>query len=234
VLSGACRQFRAGFVSGSGRGSVHPHRRACPECEAFAAALESASGVRLPLPAGLRRNLEAIAGPEPDAALPFSVPRLPVPDALSRRLREIPRPLPAGRPAPPAWVMNPRYAVAASVLLALLLGPFLSTAAHHGLQVVGAVQEEVSPLLQRTEEGGREEIGKLRSTAGAACDTAYEKARQSVEISLGRLDDGLSGLSVRLSNAVSENLTYWDLRLKPAGSAPPLTLKVGVGVPVAV
>ena len=214
MLSASCRRFRARFSPGS----AHPHRRACPECEAFAAALESASGVRLPLPASLQRNLEAIAGPEPDAALPFSVPRLPVPDALARRLREIPRPVPAGRPAPPAWVMNPRYAVAASVLLALLFAPLFSGAVDRGRQALDAVDAQVSPLLQRTEEGGREEIGKLRSTAGAACDTAYEKARQSVESSLGRLDDGLSGLSVRLSNAVSENLTYWDLRLKPAGS----------------
>jgi hypothetical protein len=169
----------------------------------------------------LQRNLKAIAGPEPDAALPFSVPRLPVPDALARRLREIPRPLPAGRPAPPEWVMNPRYAVAASALLALLLAPLFSGVAgavDRGRQALDAVDARVSPLLQRTEEGGWEEIGRLRSTAASTCGTAYEKTRRSVESSLGRLDDGLSGLSVRLSNAVSENLTNWDLRLKPAGS----------------
>ena len=214
MLSGACRRFRAGFAPGS----AHPHRRACRECEAFAAALESASGVRLPLPASLRRNLGAIAGPEPDAALPFSVPRLPMPDALARRLREIPRPVPAGRPAPPEWVMNPRYAVAASALLALLLGPFLSTAAHRSLRAVGAVQEEVRPLLQRTGDKGREEMERLRLTAGTACDTAYEKTRRSVAGTLGRLEDGLSSLSVRLTNAVSTDLDNLDPRPSAAGS----------------
>jgi hypothetical protein len=208
MLSGSCRRFRARFSPGSG--SPHPHRRACPECEAFAAALESAAGARLPLPVSLRRNLRAVAGPEPEAVLPFPVPRLPLPETLSRRLRDIPRPVRTERPAPPEWVMSPRYAVAASALLALLLGPFLSTAAHRGLQAVGAVQARVSPLLDRTEQGSREEIGKLRSTAAATCDTAFEKARQSF--------DGLSGFSIRLSNAVAENLSNWDPALKAPGS----------------
>jgi hypothetical protein len=205
MLSGSCHRFRARFTPGT----AHPHRRACPECEAYAAALESATGARLPLPEGLRKNLRAIAGPEPEAVLPFPIPRLPLPETLSRRLRDIPRPVRTGRPAPPEWVMNPRYAVAASALLALLLGPFFSTAAHRGLQAVSTVQARVSPLLQRTEEGGREEIGKLRSTAAATCDTAFEKARQSF--------DGLSGFSIRLSNAVTENLSNWD-PLKADGS----------------
>ena len=86
MLSWSCRRFRARF-SPSGPGSAHPHRRACPDCDAYAAALESAAGVRLPLPASLRRNLRAIAGPEMGAVLPFAVPRLPVPDVLAGRLR---------------------------------------------------------------------------------------------------------------------------------------------------
>ena len=221
MLSSACRRFRARFSPGPGPGSAHPHRHACRECEAFAAALESAAGVRLPLPASLRRNLRAIAGPEPEAVLPFAVPRLPVPDALVRRLRGIASP---GRPAPPEWVLNPRYAVAASALLALLLGPFFAAAAHRSLQAVDTVQAQVRPLLRRTEEGSRQEIGKLRLTANiadTACDTAYEKARRSVAGTLGRLDDGLSGFSVRLSNlsiAVSKNFANRGPGRKPAGS----------------
>ncbi|HEY0511702.1 MAG TPA: hypothetical protein VGH73_07350 [Thermoanaerobaculia bacterium] len=204
-LSGACRRFRAHFSPGS----AHPHRRDCRECEAFAAALESAAGARLPLPSALRQTLRAIAGPEEDAVLPFAVPRLPVPDALARRLRGIARPgqtIPLIRQAPPEWVRSPRYAVAASALLALLLGPFLAGAVDHGRQALGAadaaVDARMSPLLRRTGDRGQEEIGRLRSTTAAVCDAA----RQSFESSLGRLDDGLSGLSVRLSNVLSENL----------------------------
>lgn len=210
MLSGSCRRFRARFSPGS----AHPHRRACPECAAFAAALESAAGVRLPLPRDLRRNLRAIADPEPGAMLPFAVPRLPVPDTLVQRLREIARQAPAGRPAPPEWVRSPRYAVAASALLALLLGPFLAGAADRGRQALDSVQAEVSPFLQRTGESGKEEVGKLRSTASTACDAA----RQSVEGSLGRLDSGLSGLSARLPYVVPERFINLDPGARPAGS----------------
>jgi hypothetical protein len=193
VLSASCRRFRARFYPGS----AHPHRRACPECEAFAAALESAAGVRLPLPESLRRNLRAIAGPEPGAVLPFAVPRLPVPDPLARRLRTI---APAGRPPLPEWLRSPRYAVAASAILALLLGPALSRAAHHGLEALSTAHAEVSPLLRSTEAGGREELAKLRSTAIAAGIAAGDTARRSVATSLARL-------SSQIFDAVPKNLT---------------------------
>ena len=203
MLSPACRHFRARFSPGS----AHPHRRACPECEAFAAALESAAGVRLPLPDGLRRNLRAIAALEPPAVLPFAVPRVPVPAALAHRLRAI---APADRPPLPEWLRSPRYAVAASALLALLLGPALSRAAHRGLEVLDTVHAQVSPLVKSTETEGREEIAKLRSTAMAAGDTA----RRSVETSLERL----SGLPSHLLDVVPENLIHQDRRHEPAGS----------------
>jgi hypothetical protein len=206
MLSWSCRRFRARFSPGSG--SVHPHRRACPDCDAYAAALESAAGIRLPMPASLRRNARAIADPEPGAVLPFAVPRLPVPDALAVRLRQI---APASRPALPEWARSPRYAVAASALLAMLLGPFLSDAAHRGAQALGTVEEEVSPLLQRTSESGKEEVAKLRSTA----TSAYDAARRSVGGSLERLDQELSGLSAKLSDAVPERFINLDFRRKP-------------------
>jgi hypothetical protein len=165
--------------------------------------VESAAGVRLPPPGALKKSLRAIAGPEAGSVLPFAVPRLPVPETLARRLRGIAAP---GRPAPPQWVLNPRYAVAASALLALLLGPFLSGAAHQGLQALDTVHAEVSPLLRRTGESGSAEVAKLRSAAVTACGAA----RRSVETSLGRLDD----LSIRLYDAVSQDLMNQD----PAGS----------------
>ncbi len=214
MLSWTCRRFRARF-SPSGPGSAHPHRRACQDCDAYAAALESAAGIRLPLPASLRRNLRALAAPEPRAVLPFAVPRLPVPDALAGRLRGLSSAAaPPSRPALPEWARSPRYAVAASALLALLLGPFLSEAARQGAQALGAVEAEVSPLLQRTEESGRKEIGKLRSTATTACDAA----RRSVEGSLERLDHRLAGLSAKVSEVVPEDFINLGSGVKPAES----------------
>jgi hypothetical protein len=201
MLSFACRRFRAGFVPGS----HHPHRRDCRECAAFAAALESAAGARLPLPSSLRRDLRAIARPEP-AVLPFVAPRLAMPSALAGRLRDIAAPAaPAAqrrpvRPALPAWARSPHYAIAASALLAMLLGPFLSSAAQRGRQAFAAARTEVRPVLERTGESGRQEIGRLRSTAAAACDVA----ERSVEGSLARFDQGFSGLSARLSDVVPQ------------------------------
>jgi hypothetical protein len=207
MLSLACRRFRARFSPGS----AHPHRRACPECESFATALESAAGVRLPLPESLRKDLRAIAGPEPGSVLPFAVPRVPVPETLAGRLRGI---APTARPAPPEWLLNPRYAVAASALLALLLGPFFADAAHQGLRTLDTVHSEVSPLLRRTEESGSAEVEKLRSAAITACGAA----RRTVETSMGRLDEGLSGFSSRLYEAVSTDPSNQDPRHDPAGS----------------
>lgn len=200
MLSWTCRRFRARFTPGA----IHPHRRACAECDAFAAALEQAARVRLPLPASLRHDLKRIANRESGAVLPFPVPRLPLPEGLAVRLRAIP---PAGRPAPPEWVRNPRYALAASALLALLLGPFLTGAADRGRQALSVARAEVSPLLDHAETGGRRELEKLRSTAAAT--------RESVAASLRRLDAGFSGLSIRLSNVLSEDLTHMDPRREP-------------------
>jgi hypothetical protein len=207
MLSWSCRRFRARFTPGS----AHPHRRACRECDAFAAAVESAAGVRLPMPEGLRNRLHSIAEPEPEAVLPFPVPRLPMPEALAGRLRAI---APPSRPAPPEWVRDPRYAVAASALLALLLGPFFSIGADRGLEALGAVREEVAPILRHTREEGREEIEKVRSSASEA----YDAARRS----LARSAESLHGLTDRLSIAVPENFNDFhdpDPGDEPAGSS---------------
>jgi hypothetical protein len=207
VLSWSCRRFRARFTPGS----THPHRRACRECEAFAAALERSAGARLPLPAGLRRDLRQIAAPASGTVLPFPVPRLPLSGALAARLRAIP----PGPPALPRWVLDPRYAVAASALAALLLGPLVATAANRGLQAAGAVREEVSPLLERTGEGGREELGRLRTGAAAACDAA----RRSAEESLRRLDMEVSDMSTWLFTVPTGESNHQDPRGEAGGSA---------------
>jgi hypothetical protein len=184
---------------------AHPHRRACGECEAFAAALEQAAAVRLPLPASLRPRLQGIAARESGVVLPFPVPRVPLPEGLAARLRSI---APAGRPVPPEWVRNPRYALAASALLALLLGPWMAGAADRGRQTLSAARAEVSPLLDQAGEGSRRELEKLRLTAAAT--------RESVADSLRRFDAGVSGLSIRLSNVLSVDLTHPDPRHEPA------------------
>lgn len=205
MLSLACRRFRSRFAPGS----AHPHRKACRECAAFAAAVERAAGTRLPLPASLKRSLEEIAIPATGEVLPFPVPRLPMSGALAARLRSL-APT-AGRPALPEWVRSPRYALAASAILALLLGPAFLAGADRGLH---AVREELSPLLERTQQGGREEIGRLQARAAAACDTAWQSAAES----LRRLDTGVSGFSTWLSSVTTDESTNRDPRGEAAGS----------------
>lgn len=195
MLSWTCRRFRARFAPGSS----HPHRRACRECDAFATAVESAAGVRLPFPNGLKESLREIAKP---SVLPFPVPRLPMPEALAGRLRAV---APPARPAPPEWVRDPRYAVAASALLALLLGPFFSMGADRGLQALGAVRA--------VRDEGREEIAEIRDGAREA----YEAARRS----LARSAESLHGFSDRLSTVVPENLFHPDPEDEPGSSRRP-------------
>lgn len=207
MLSWTCRRFRARFTPGS----AHPHRRACRECDAFATAVERAAGVRLPMPERLRKSLSAtaaIAAPEQDSVLPFPVPRLPMPDALAGRLRAI---APPGRPAPPEWVRDPRYAVAASALLALLLGPFFAIGTDRGLEAIGTVREEVAPILQHTREEGREEIEKVRTGASKA----YDAARRS----LARSAESLHGLTEHLSLVVPDDFHNPDPGDEPTGSS---------------
>jgi hypothetical protein len=211
VLSWTCRRFRARFTPGS----APPHRRACRDCEAFAAAVERAAGARLPLPARLRQSLGEIADPPEDNVLPFPVPRLPLPGSLAARLCAIPAA--AVRQTIPEWVRDPRYAVAASALLALVLGPFLTGAADRSAQAVGALREEVAPILERAGESGKKKIGELRS--GTA--EAYGEARCSAEDSLQRLDTEVSGLSAwlsTLSTVANDDFTNPDPRGTPAGS----------------
>jgi hypothetical protein len=190
MLSWACRRFRARFTPGA---ALLPHRRACAECDAYAAAIEQAAGVRLPLPASLRRNLQRLAGPEAGAVLPFPVPRLPVPDALALRLRRIAAPVPSARPAPPEWVRSPRAAIAASVLLALLFGPLLAGAADRGQQALRLAHREVAPLVEGANEESHKALARLWLAAGTACGEVRESAAKSVR----RLQGGLSKLSSR-------------------------------------
>ncbi len=214
MLSWTCRRFRAQFTPGS----AHPHRRVCQECDAFATAIERAAGVRLPMPERLRKSLSTIAAPEPGAVLPFPVPRMPMPESLAGRLRAI---APPGRPAPPEWVRDPRYAVAASALLALLLGPFFSMGADRGLQALGAVREEVVPILRHTQEEGREEIEKVRSGAAEVYDTARRSLARSSE-SLGAFTDRLSTVvpdEFIPDGFVPDNFYNPDPEDEPAGSS---------------
>jgi hypothetical protein len=218
MLSWTCRRFRARFTPGTSL----PHRRACSECDAYATAVEQAAGVRLPLPASLKRNLRALATvnpmPEHGAVLPFPVPRLAVPDDLARRLRTIGMPAAPARPAPPEWVRSPRVAIAASLVLALLFGPLLAGAADRGEQALRLADQEVAPLVSNVTAEGHEALDRLWLAAGTAWDTAWGTALELAAKSVEKAQAGLSGLSSR-STRLFKTLPHPDPRRDAGGAS---------------
>jgi hypothetical protein len=171
MLSWDCRRFRARFEPGSG----HPHRHRCTECRAFAEAVERAAGIRLPLPDALRESLRAVR----------PVPEIPVPDSLRGRLRGIAQPEVRQPKQPlPDWLQSPRYAVAASALLATLLTLAFGDFVDPGLRIAASFTEEI-------EEEGIESLETLR---GAALER-YEKTRQSLAASVESAGAGLEEIT---------------------------------------
>ncbi|HKV11726.1 MAG TPA: hypothetical protein VJ725_26505 [Thermoanaerobaculia bacterium] len=163
MLSWACRRFRAAFAPGS----RHPHRERCAECRGYAEALERAAGLRLPVPGALGQRLAAIAAPREEApVLRFPRPQVPLPAGLHERLRGIAR---RERQGLPAWIRSPRYAVAASYVLAVLLTALFG-------DLGGSFVRKVEEVVEVTETRGLEKIEALRGTA----QERYEKARRSV------------------------------------------------------
>lgn len=165
MLSWACRRFRASFEPGS----RHPHRDQCSECRAYAEALERAAGLRLPVPASLGRRLSALAAPrqQESPVLRFPLPQAPLPEGLHERLRGIARR--PERQGLPAWIRSPRYAVAASYVLAVLLTALFG-------DLGGSFVRKVEEVVERTETGSLETIEALRG----ATRERYERARRSV------------------------------------------------------
>ena len=174
MLKPACRQFRTELAPGD------PHRRSCPACSAYAAAMERAA-FKVPLPARLRSKLRAIPGAaSPSPRLPL--PQAALPDPLRDRLRGLarrPAPRPVSRPIP-AWVRTSRYAVAASYLMAVLVGLTAGNPVQLGRQAAGRMSHVVSERLDVWESTVRERVGETR---------------RSLENSLDSLDDRVDELS---------------------------------------
>jgi hypothetical protein len=181
MLKPACRHFRAELAPGD------PHPRSCPACAAYAAAMERAA-FKVPLPARLRSKLRAIPGASsPGPRLPL--PQAPLPDPLRDRLRGLAR-----RPAPlrtlPAWVRTSRYAVAASYLMAVLVGLTAGNPVQLGRQAADRMSQAVSERLDE----GRERLDVWENTVRER----YGETRRSLEDSLGSLDHRVDELSQSL------------------------------------
>jgi hypothetical protein len=187
MLKPDCRRFRAELAPGD------PHRRSCPACAAYAAAMERAA-FRVPLPARLRSKLRAIPGAAaPGPRLPL--PQAPLPDPLRDRLRGLAR-RPAPRPSRqlPAWVRTSRYAVAASYLMAVLVGLAGGNAAGNPVQLGRQAASRVSEAVSERLDEGRERLDVWEDTVRER----YGETRRSLEDSLGSLDNRVDELSQSL------------------------------------
>ena len=171
MLSWRCRRFRARF-SPAEPGVGKAHRRHCADCHAYASILERMAAAKLPVPASLRRNLEEI----PRASVPRPIPSLPLPPALRQRLQGIARPRVRPLPGkPPEWIVEPRYAIAASLLLALLSGALVGNPAEAGARVAGFVGRELTDFRQARAGSPNENRGA--SEAPAAKGESHERRR---------------------------------------------------------
>ncbi|MES1242404.1 MAG: hypothetical protein ABUT39_12355 [Acidobacteriota bacterium] len=185
MLKPGCRRFRADFTPGADL----PHRKSCPACAAYAAALERAAK-RIPLPAGLRSKLRVIPGAAADDAPRMPMPQATMPAHLRERLRQMSRR--HEPPKLPAWVRSSRYAVAASYLLAVLMGAALGNpveaAGALSRSVDRAVRPRVEHAIERVEDRGIRGMRRLDDLKSAVRER-YGATRYSVEHSLTELDE---------------------------------------------
>lgn len=178
MLNPECLAFQEDFTAGD----RPPHRETCAGCAAFAAAVERLAAARFerPLPgtlAGRLATIPATGAYAPD--LPLPLPQRALPTALESRLAGIARQVPARRSLrnPPFWVLEPRWAVAASYLLVVLWGVAFGNPAELARRgqaraegLVSAVsrgfektQEAISVSADEALKEIREEAGKIRS-----------------------------------------------------------------------
>lgn len=189
MLKPACRRFRSSFTPGI----EDPHRQSCPACAAYAAAMDRAAR-RLPLPEGLRSRLRAIPSASGEGPR-MPLPQAPLPNPLRDRLRGIAR---QQEPQPlPVWIRSSRYAVAASYVLALLVGAAVGNPLDLGREAADAADAvstrlggRLEGMLSGAEIQGRERLDSWES----AMRERYGETRKSVEESLGNLENRVDEL----------------------------------------
>ncbi len=213
MLSLSCRRFRMELTPGAD----HPHRKSCAACAAYAAAMERAAK-KAPLPSRLRSKLRAVPATAQDDAPRLLVPQAPLPAPLRERLQQMSRRRPA-RPPLPAWVRSSRYALAASYLLAMLVGAAIGNpveaAGSVSRSVDHAVRPRVESAIESVEDSSRHRFDVLKSAVreryGTTRSLLEKSLEQSLEQSLGSLEVRVHELdSLRKSLFSLDRLTDWN------------------------
>ena len=142
----------------------------------------------VPMPDRLRERLRRIPAADGEV-LVFPVRRAPLPAALCERLQ-------AQAPASvPHWIRSPRYAVAASYLLALATVLLLDNPVVRGLEAVHSATRALGATLERTIERTGEESREKLEGLQSGVRQSYGETRESLEGSLGKLESRVEEIS---------------------------------------
>jgi hypothetical protein len=216
MLKPSCRRFRMELTPGAD----HPHAKSCPACAAYAAAMERAAK-KVPLPSRLRSKLRAIPGAAADDAPRLPMPQAPMPAQLRDRLQQMSRrrqapPVRSPMPPIPAWARSSRYAVAASYLLAVLVGAALGNpveaAGALSRSVDRAVRPRVEHAIENVEDRSRRHLGDLESAVRERYGATRESLEQTLDRSLGNLEHRMTELDEMRKSLFSPGpfLTDWN------------------------
>ena len=185
-LPAACRKFQARYE----RGQRDAHLDACDACREFVAFVDTLGrlGSSAPLDDGLRARLRRVPHVEGGEIEIPRVPQLPLPAALRERLRQIAR---GGvREALPIWIRSPRYAIAASYLLTLLISGTL------GNPAVWA--SEAAPQLDRVGVAWK----SVQANGHETWSGIEETAREGVSLTRDFLRTSKTSIAVRWTEIV--------------------------------
>jgi hypothetical protein len=178
------------------------------------------------LPPALRERLRAIprgAAPKGDAGLHGDGPSMPLrlvprpPDPLPGPLRERLRAIahPASPQRPPLWILQARYAVAASTLLVTLAGAAFGNPLDHGRRLTRQVSVAVSAPLARglqAQGDGREHLADL-------VDQRLVHWRETALHRLTLAGDALADGPARAGAALDRILSRFDFDPPATGEA---------------
>jgi hypothetical protein len=151
MLTRKCQDFRRTYEAGR-RDS---HRETCDACGQFAELIDGLGqwGMRAPLGESLRRRLRDLPeGEERRTLAAPQLPMLPLPLALKQRLQQIGRT--SKKVELPIWIRSPRFAIAASYLLTVLIGATIGNPAALASDAVARF-DRVGIAIGSVESGGR-------------------------------------------------------------------------------
>lgn len=181
MLTPDCLAFRKAYEPGD----ADPHRDQCAACQEFADLVDALQGLgfRQPLGDRLRQRLRQLPEQEDQRSLAFpQLPMLPLPPGLERRLQRIARAAVRGAELP-IWIRNPRFAVAASYVLALLFTASVGNPAAWGQSAADRL-DRVGAAIESVQSSGRQTwLDVEEKTAEGLALTAefYRASRSSLK-----------------------------------------------------